>query len=44
MAKNGNGALPAELAEAFAADVGQGFEEVSATDLQIPFIRIPFIL
>ena len=40
MAKNGNGALPAELAEAFAADVGQGFEEVSATDLQIPFIRV----
>lgn len=38
MAKNG--ALPAELAEAFEADVGYGFEEVKSSDLQIPFVRI----
>tara|TARA_R100001132_G_C3255633_1_gene81315 strand:+ start:350 stop:1108 length:759 start_codon:yes stop_codon:yes gene_type:complete len=29
-----------ELAEAFAADTGIGFEEVTVTDVQIPFIRI----
>ena len=38
MAKNGK--LPAELAEAFEADVGYGFEEVKSSDLQIPFLRI----
>ena len=29
-----------ELAEAFAADTGIGFEEVTVADVQIPFIRI----
>ena len=38
MAKNGK--LSTELAEAFEADVGYGFEEVKSSDLQIPFVRI----
>ena len=40
MAKNENGKLPAGLAEAFEADSGFGFEEVTSSDLQIPFLRI----
>tara|TARA_R100000935_G_scaffold14224_1_gene28531 strand:- start:1462 stop:2220 length:759 start_codon:yes stop_codon:yes gene_type:complete len=32
--------LPAGLAEAFEADSGVGFEEVTSSDLQIPFLRI----
>jgi hypothetical protein len=32
--------LSADLAEAFAADSGAGFEEVTSSDLQIPFLRI----
>ena len=32
--------LSADLAEAFAADSGIGFEEVTSSDLQIPFLRI----
>ena len=36
MAKNGKN----ELEEAFATDVGFGFEEVTSSDLQIPFVRI----
>ena len=37
--KNGNG-LPAELETAFADDSGIGFEEVTTSDLQIPFLRL----
>ena len=40
MAKKTNGGLPAELESAFAEDAGKGFEEVSTSDLQIPFLRI----
>jgi len=32
--------LPAGLAEAFEADSGVGFEEVTSSDIQIPFLRI----
>ena len=32
--------LSADLAAAFAADSGVGFEEVTSSDLQIPFLRI----
>ena len=32
--------LPAGLEEAFAADSGVGFEEVTSSDIQIPFLRI----
>ena len=39
MAKSKN-VLSAELEEAFAADSGAGFEEVTSSDLQIPFLRI----
>ena len=39
MAKS-NGKLPAELAAAFEDDAGFGFEEVTSSDLQIPFLRI----
>ena len=39
MAKSKN-VLSAELEEAFAADSGVGFEEVTSSDLQIPFLRI----
>lgn len=37
--KNGNG-LPTELETAFADDSGIGFEEVTTSDLQIPFLRL----
>ena len=40
MAKKNGGGLPAELAEAFEADSGSGFEGVTTDDLQIPFIRL----
>ena len=39
MAKS-NGKLPAELTAAFEADSGMGLEDVSTTDMQIPFLRI----
>lgn len=39
MAKS-NGKLSTELANAFAEDAGIGFEEVTSSDLQIPFLRI----
>jgi|TARA_R110000796_G_scaffold226453_2_gene342947 hypothetical protein len=39
MAKSAK-ALSADLADAFAADSGVGFEEVTSSDLQIPFLRI----
>ena len=39
MAKT-NGKLPAELTAAFEADSGMGLEDVSTTDMQIPFLRI----
>jgi hypothetical protein len=39
MAKS-NGKLQAELAAAFEADSGVGFEEVTSGDIQIPFLRI----
>jgi len=39
MAKKNNGVL-AELEKAFEEDSGKGFEEVSASDMQIPFLRI----
>ena len=29
-----------DLTKAFEADVGSGFEEVTSSDIQIPFIRI----
>jgi hypothetical protein len=32
--------LPVGLEEAFEADIGVGFEEVTSSDLQIPFVRI----
>jgi len=32
--------LPAELEALFAEDSGKGFEEVTSSDLQIPFLRI----
>ena len=32
--------LPTELEEAFAEDSGSGFEGITTSDLQIPFIRI----
>lgn len=40
MAKKTNGGLPAELENAFAEDSGKGFEEVSTSDMQIPFLRM----
>ena len=38
--RNGNGKLPAELTAAFESDVGLGLEEVTSSDMQIPFLRI----
>ena len=32
--------LPVGLEDAFAEDAGFGFEEVTSSDLQIPFLRI----
>tara|TARA_R110002020_G_scaffold92018_5_gene223121 strand:- start:999 stop:1772 length:774 start_codon:yes stop_codon:yes gene_type:complete len=38
--KNGNGKLPSELSAAFEADAGLGLEDVTSSDMQIPFLRI----
>ena len=38
--KNGNGKLPSELTAAFEDNAGLGLEEVTHTDMQIPFLRI----
>ena len=38
--KNGNGKLPAALSAAFATDAGLGLEEVTTSDMQIPFLNI----
>jgi len=40
MAKKTNGGVLAELEKAFEEDSGKGFEEVSSSDMQIPFLRI----
>jgi|TARA_R100000084_G_scaffold73174_1_gene32752 hypothetical protein len=40
MMAKANGKLPAELAAAFEEDASYGFEEVTSSDLQIPFLRI----
>ena len=37
---NANDKISAELSNAFAADAGIGFEEVTSSDIQIPFLRI----
>jgi|7_EtaG_2_1085326.scaffolds.fasta_scaffold30645_2 hypothetical protein len=37
--KDGSG-LPAELEAAFSSDSGKGFEEITSSDLQIPFLRV----
>ena len=37
---NGNGKLPAELTAAFEADAGVGLEDVTNSDMQVPFLRI----
>jgi hypothetical protein len=35
-----NGQVPKDLAEAFEADAGMGLENITSSDLQIPFLRI----
>ena len=37
---NGGGNLPVELENAFEEDLNLGFEEVTSSDIQIPFLRI----